>query len=127
MGAPHGEMQIRFVSQMQNRFVLSANWICLSKLQYSGHILSLHFIAITEKFSAMGCIARMMAMQGGERQTGGKQLLFLCCPKSLFLCSQKPGVRNSNFGQNGNEATKEIMTSESANTCCGARLTSYPK
>ena len=95
MGAPHGEMQIRFVSQMQNRFVLSANWICLSKLQYSGHILLLHFIAITEKFSAMGCIERMMAMQGGERQTdrGGNSCCYYVATNQvdlLFLCSQKP-------------------------------------
>ena len=51
------------LSKMQIRFVLS-------NLECSAHILSPNCNAIREKFSAMGCIERMMAMQGVERQTG---------------------------------------------------------
>ena len=53
------------LSRVQIRFFLS-------NLECSAHILSPHCNAITEKFSAMGCIERMMAMQGVERQTGGE-------------------------------------------------------
>ena len=58
-------------------FVSDAN-VVLSKPQcISAHILWPVCNAITEEYSAIGSVARMMAMQGGERQTGERHLLFL--------------------------------------------------
>ena len=67
---------------------------CKWDLSCSAHILSLPCIAITEKCSAIGCIARMMAIRGGEMQTeGGITCCFYVAATSiqvdlLFLCSQ---------------------------------------